>query len=324
MELHFPKSVYRLRPLAIAVALLCAAAAPISYAQADTVSDSGARAVAWLVKQQQVDGGFSNGFTKGSDVGTTADAVVALASAKTNITTVKTAAGLTPLDYLAAKVSAAKLTVGEYAKIAVAVESAGLNPGSFGGKDLLALVVAGYNDKTGVIGENVYAHSTALIALANAGATIPGKAVATLESLQYPEGGWAFMGTGSADVDTTAAAVQALIAVGMPANRGPAGRGLGYLHSLQNSDGGFPYQSPSQYGTDSNTNSTGLVAQAIIASGDQPESWAAPKGNPLSAIIVLQQPSGALAYQSTYPADNTLATIGAIQALYRYTPIHHK
>ncbi|MCL5275057.1 MAG: hypothetical protein M1434_10000 [Chloroflexi bacterium] len=324
MELHLDKTARRVRPLVAAVALFCAAAAPISIAQADTVTDSGARAVTWLAKQQQADGGFSNGFTKGSDVGTTADAVVAFAAAKANVTAVKTSAGLTPLDYLATKASSAKLTAGEYAKIAVAVESVGQNPSKFAGTNLIALIEAGYNDKTGVIGENVYAHSIALIALAKAGAIIPGKAITTLVSLQSPEGGWAFMGTGGADVDTTAAAVQALIAVGMPANSGPAGRGLGYLHSLQNVDGGFPYQSPSQYGTDSNTNSTGLVAQAIIASGDQPESWAASRGNPLSAIIILQQASGAYAYQGSFPADNTLATIGAIQALYRFTPAHQK
>ncbi len=322
METHLSVHTRRLRLLVAAAALFLATVTPIASVQADTVTSSGARALAWLVKQQQADGGFSNGFTKGSNTGTTADAVVALAAGKVDIATVKSPAGLTPLNYLASKVAAGKLTTGEYAKIAVALEASGRSPRAFGGKDLLTQIENGYNEKTGIIGENVYAHSTALIALADAGAIIPGNAITALLSLQYPTGGWAFMGSGGADVDTTAMAVQALVALGWPANTGPAGRGLGYLHGLQNSDGGFPYQSPSAYGTDSNTNSTGLVAQAIVASGDQPESWAARQGNPLSSIIVLQQASGAFAYQSAYPSDNALATIGAIQALYRYTPAH--
>jgi hypothetical protein len=37
-------------------------------------------------------------------------------------------------------------------------------------------------------------------------------------------------------------------------------------------------------------------------------------------IIVQQQPSGAFAYQGSFPSDNTMATIGAIQALYRFVP----
>jgi hypothetical protein len=306
-----------LRPTLATVAAVAILAGSFSHAQADIVTDAGARAVAWLVAQQQADGGFSNGFTKGSDLSTTADAVVALAAAQQTVAGVKSKAGKSPLDYLATAVQAKGLKVGQYAKIALAVKAAGLNPAKFGGKDLIALIQAGYNDKTGVIGDSVFIHATSVLALASAGAAVPEKALATLESFQTASGGWAFLGSGDPDVDTTATAVQALIAAGRPANSGPAGRGLGYLHSVQNEDGGYPYQTPSPYGTDTNANSTALVAQAVIASGDQPESWAAAKGNPLGAIVTLQQASGSVAYQGTYPSDNAVATIGAIQALYR-------
>jgi Prenyltransferase and squalene oxidase repeat len=309
---------HTLRPVIVAVAVICMAFAPTMIAHADIVSDSGARAVAWLASHQQADGGF-NGLSQNSDVGTTADAIVALVAANKPILSVKNNAGLTPLDYLRAQVNSSSLKTGEYSKMVLAVQASGLNPISFGGRNLIALIMSGYNNQTGVFGDTVFVHSLALIALTSAKVAVPAKAITTLESLQTPAGGWAFMGKGDPDVDTTALAVQALIAVGQPANNGAAGRGLGYLHGLQNSDGGFPYQSPSAYGTDTNANSTGLVAQAIIASGDQPESWAAAKGNPLSAIIVLQQRSGAFTYQSAYAGDNVLATVGAIQALYRIT-----
>jgi hypothetical protein len=52
-------------------------AAPIPAA-----SDNGVdAALAWLRRQQQFDGGFSNGFAAGSDIGATSDAVIAIASA---------------------------------------------------------------------------------------------------------------------------------------------------------------------------------------------------------------------------------------------------
>jgi prenyltransferase beta subunit len=307
------------KPAIAALAVMCSVIAPVAVAQADVVTDSGARATQWLVKQQMADGGFGNGFSKGSDISATADAIIAIAAADMPVSSAKNAAGLTPVDYLKSQVASASLTTGQYAKIALAVKAAGLNPQQFGGKNLQTLISAGYDAKTGIYGDTLFVHAEAILALASTGATVPTEAIAALEAKQSPVGGWAFMGSGVPDVDTTATAVQALIAAGSSAKSGAAGKGLGYLHSLQNADGGFPYQSPSAYGTDTNANSTGLVAQAIVASGDQPESWAAASGNPLSAIVVLQQPSGAFAYQSAGASDNNMATIGAIQALYRVT-----
>jgi prenyltransferase beta subunit len=306
--------------LAAAAMLSTLAAAPAAVlADAPSASGTAARAVAWLAAKQEADGGFSNGFSKGSDVGATADAVLAFSAAGKSLTAVRSRLGRTPLDFLSAQVAGKKLSAGLYAKIALAVKAAGQNPARFGGKDLTALILAGYNEKTGVIGDNVYSHALAMLTLARAGAAVPAKAGSALESFQGANGGWAFMGAGAPDVDTTAVAVQALIAIGRPTSTGPVGRGLGYLRSVQNADGGFPYQTPSDFGTDTNANSTALAAQAIIASGDQPESWAAAAGNPLSALVSLQQASGALAYQAIMPGDNLVATVGAIPALLRRT-----
>ncbi|HQZ99128.1 MAG TPA: hypothetical protein PLJ62_02930 [Thermoflexales bacterium] len=297
--------------LLTAFAVLAMAAAPANAAS-DIVTNSAGRAATWLITKQSADGGFSNGFAKGSDVSATADAVFALAgdaSAKKNVASA--------LNFLAAQVPSGKLKTGQYVKIALAAKAAGANPRAFGGKDLLAEISKATNPKTGVIGDGVFTHALAVLALARGGASVPAQALTALEALQTPAGGWAFTGAGAPDVDTTALAVQALIAAGRPSNSGAAGRGLGYLRGLQNTDGGFPYQSPSAYGTDSNANSTALVAQAIIAAGDQPESWAAAQGNPLSALVNLQQKSGAIAFQSAFADDNILATVGAIAALNR-------
>ncbi|MCS7061489.1 MAG: terpene cyclase/mutase family protein [Anaerolineae bacterium] len=290
-------------------------------ASPSSTTEAGAKAVSWLISKQERDGGFSSGFAPGSDLSATADAVLALAAAGKSITQTRSSAGRTPLDFLTAQMTRRKLSTGQVAKLALAAKAAGQNPARFGFRNLPRMILAGYNAETGVIGEHVFSHGLALIALANAGVKAPTKAITTLESLQDTSGGWAFMGSGTPDVDTTALAIQALIASGRSPKDKVIERGLGYLKSIQNDDGGFPYQNPSQYGTETNANSTALVVQALIAAGIEPEAWAAAKGNPLSALIALQQPSGSIAYQASMPGDNTLATVGAIPALYRVSLI---
>ncbi|MEO6062921.1 MAG: prenyltransferase/squalene oxidase repeat-containing protein [Thermoflexales bacterium] len=304
-----------------ALAILALAAlggSPASARAADPIATTTQRAVAWLSAKQQPDGGFGTGFSAGSDVGATADAVAALAVAGTSVRALKSASGASPLDYLAAKVAAGGLKTGQIAKAVAGLVAAGIDPRAFGGHDLVADLAAGQNPKTGIIGDNIFTHGLAMLAFARAKAPQPAGAAAALIAAQSASGGWAFTGAGAPDVDTTAQAVISLIAAGYPANSGPAGHGLSYLSGLQNVDGGFPYQSPSDYGTDSNTNSTALVILAHIASGDQPESWFRPGGyNALGNLVLAQRPSGAMPYQAAYPDENVLATIGAIPALMR-------
>jgi hypothetical protein len=315
--------IKNLRAAVLAVAIVAivvnALIAP-SAANADVVSDAGNKAADWLATKIEADGGFGTGFSKGSDIGATADAILALTATGKTVADVKSKAGRSPLDFFAHQLRLRKaISAGQYAKMALAVKSANMDPRSFNGSDLIQGVRNGYDDATGVIGDSVFTHCLGILALAQAGEAIPERAITKLESLQTTVGGWAFTGDAAADVDTTALCAQALIAGGRSASTGSVARAMGYLRSIQNADGGFPYQSPAQFGTDSNANSTALVAQAIVASGDQPESWAAAKGNPLSALIVLQQPSGAIAYQGATPDENILGTAGAVPALYRKT-----
>ncbi len=282
------------------------------------VEDTANKAADFLLTKPEADGGFGTGFSKGSDIGATADVIMALAAASKNIADIKGKSGRTPLDYFAQQMRLRKaISTGQYAKMALAVKAAGQNPRAFNGSDLVAAVAKAYNAETGVIGDSVFVHCLSMLALVRNGATVPTQAIIKLESLQSKTGGWAFAGDDKADVDTTALCGQALIAVGRDARSGSVGKAVGYLRSIQNADGGFPYQTPSQFGTDSNTNSTALVAQLIVATGDQPESWAATKGNPLGFIVSLARPSGAIAYQSAFPDDNVLASAGAIPALNR-------
>ncbi|HLB64073.1 MAG TPA: hypothetical protein VJJ46_04480, partial [Anaerolineales bacterium] len=83
------------------------------------------RAIAWLGDQQQPDGGYSNGFTSGSDVGTTADVVLAVALAG-QASSFWGAQAPHPGDYLEAQVAAGSVSgPGLSAKVALAAITLG-------------------------------------------------------------------------------------------------------------------------------------------------------------------------------------------------------
>ena len=93
---------------------------------------------------------------------------------------------------------------------------------------------------------------------------------------------------------------------------------LAYYKGIQNDDGGWPYQNPSEYGTATDANSTAVTIQAIIAAGQDPAraDWTTGAGNtPVAALEALQNESGAFAWQAAMPDDNLLATIQALPAL---------
>src|SRR5205085_6396915 len=133
-----------------------------------------------------------------------------------------------------------------------------------------------------------------------------------LNQAQLADGGWSFDGsaaTGS-DTNTTALAVQALVAAGAPGDA--TTRGIGYLKSQQNADGGFPYSKTSSFGSASDANSTALVVQALAAAGVDPRTLKQSGGDPIDALLDFQNASGAFRYQAAQSDDNDLATAQAI------------
>jgi hypothetical protein len=93
---------------------------------------------------------------------------------------------------------------------------------------------------------------------------------------------------------------------------------MDYYQAIQNEDGGWPYQNPSQYGTATDANSTAVTIQAILAAGHDPSGadWTASGGQtPVAALEALQNPSGGFSWQAAVPGDNLLATLQALPAL---------
>ncbi len=301
--------------LVLCVVVILALALP---AEAD---DPITNSLNWLKTQQQADGGFTNGFSEGSDLGTTCDVILALAAAGEDPTAWLSSAGQSPLDYLRVQVEDGLVEqVNQKAKVVLALTAAGEDASAFGGHDLLAELAAAYDEASGSFGGNTFDQALAILALAGAGQPVPEGAVQALLAAQAEDGAWALFGetaAGAGDTNTTALVLQALVAAG--AEDGVAAA-LGYLHQVQNEDGGFPYQKPSAYGTDTDANSTAVVLQALKALGEELSDWAPQGTDPRAALEALYDPaSGAFLWQAAVPGPNVLATAQAIPALAGYT-----
>ena len=274
----------------------------------------------YLATQQQADGGFTNGFSEGSDLGTTCDTVLAIAAAGQDASTWGSAAGNSPLDYLYAQVTEGAVdALGLKAKTALALLATGQDPTAFAGSDLIVDLNAAYDGGSGGYGSSVFDQALVMLTLSAAGEPVPSAAAEYLLDMQGEDGAWSLFGGAEdvGDTNTTALAIQALWATGRCDDLGDA---LAYLHAVQNDDGGFPYQNPSDYGTDTDANSTALVLQALLAAGESLDDWAPGGDGPLDALTALYDPdSGGFLWQAAVPGPNVLATAQAIPALAGYT-----
>jgi hypothetical protein len=277
--------------------------------------------LAWLKTQQQADGGFTNGFSEGSDLGTTCDVILAIAASGQDASARESDAGNSPLDYLYAQVAEGAVgTLGLKAKVVHALLATGQDPAAFSGGDLVAELNAAYDAGAGSYGETVFDHALVILALSSAGQSVADEAAQYLLDNQADDGAWALFGgteAGAGDTNTTALVIQALIATGHQEEIGDA---FAYLHGVQNDDGGFPYQSPSDYGTDTDANSTAVVLQALLAAGEPLDDWSPQGVSPLDALLALHDAdSGAFFWQAAMPGPNVLATAQAVPAVAGYT-----
>lgn len=280
-------------------------------------------AVAWILEQQLPDGGFSDGFSEGSSLGATADAVFALAAAGVDVTTVVNEDGLSPIDYLVAGVSEGGVNPASLAKVVTALSALETLPEGLAEVDFVSELLASQNEDGIYVDDaaGIYGHCLVLIAVNNAVAGDPDEVVlASLEAAdsalvraQNEDGGWGFVADSPADTNTTAVCIQALADLGTEEANAGVGKALEYLGSIQNEDGGWPYQNPSDFGTDSDANSTSLVVQALVASYVDAEAWSAELI--WDYLVGLQNESGSFSYSAAFAGDNFLATIGVVPAL---------
>jgi len=297
--------------------------APAQAAPTIDHSDAISEALAYLQTKQLPNGGLECWTPGEADDFTTIKTVIAVAAARRPISFLTSISDTTPLDYLAtravtythAETGTGKLFPGRAGMLAVAVVAGSENPYSFGGMNIINELTATYNAATGAYsttaqqGYSSGAAGTtnqlwAILGLAAAQETVPVSATDFLIGLQEADGsgGWGY-GFGG-DVDTTALALQALLASGnAEPTHAKVQEGLDFLRNAQADSGGW--ESCGALSADS----TAAAIQALVAAGYTPatESWAH-SPNPHTALTGLQAGDGSF-------SGNALGTAHAIAGL---------
>ncbi len=216
--------------------------------------------------------------------------------------------GKGPAEFLAANVDQVT-TPAIAAKAVLMAKALGLDPRSVGGVDLVAKAEAGFDSATGVYGEDAFSQSVAMIGLACSGIDVPVAASVALSDQQLADsGGWGF--GGFPDPDTTAIAIQALLATGASASDEPVARALTFLKETQGLDGGWGFD-PSE----SNVSSTAYVVQALYAAGADPASaeFTVSGVTPIAYLLSQQLPDGSFkGFDPAYGTNQVLPALAGV------------
>ncbi len=171
-----------------------------------------------------------------------------------------------------------------------------------------------FSDGKGAYDPGAVGQAWAIMALKAAGNKVPPEALTVLKGYQLETGAWnsAF----GPDNDTVGYVLQALIAGGEPASSATIQKAIDFFATQQNDDGGFPAIKPSEWGTDTNANSTASVIMGLIAVGDKPtaDKWTKSGNNPMSALLKLQTADGKIEFQPGVGSP-VMATVQAIPAI---------
>jgi energy-coupling factor transport system substrate-specific component len=277
-------------PLATVVALLAAIAGVAVAAPAARAASP----ASYLARAQNADGGFGSAAGRASAGLYTGWAVIGLAAEGYSPRALRRN-GHSPVDYIRAHSAGLASTrtpagVGSLERTILALSAAGSSSRSVAGQDLVAALARRVGRSGSVLGQtNLTAF--AILALRAAGthadALVLLRAGSWLARQQNRDGGFGFLTRGLAtDIDDTAAAVQALAALGGPSSA--LSRGASFMRNSQNADGGLPQQR----GGSSNAMSTAWAIQGFVAAGVRP-------GGPTAYLRSLVGAGGAVRYSST-------------------------
>jgi len=291
---------------AILLALLALAAMP--PAPADAAVSPSTKAVRYLERVQNRDGGLGGARGQASTQLFTGWSALGLAAARRNPRDVARKGGWAITTYLRREGSVND--TGELERTIMVLKASGLSPRRFRGRDLVAELMNRRRGDGSWQG-NVAFTAFGIFALRAAGhapgSTSVQKAAGYLEGAQNGDGGFGYAPGTVSDVDDTAAALQALAAAGRRRG-GAAGKALGYLRGVQNPDGGFGQTG----GRDSNAQSTAWAVQGLVAAGVRPGSLAR---SPLRYLIRLQRSDGHIAYSRRSDQTPVWVTAQALIAL---------
>jgi hypothetical protein len=277
----------------------------VTVARAAPSDDPPGRAAAYLVQRQSADGSWGTA----PNVADVADAAVGLVSG--GVTETALTKALTYLaDHGPAEANRATMT----ARVLLAAVAGGRDPRNFGKVDYVGRLRTYYNPSTGAYGDGTDANSYSILALVAANDPVPDKALTSLEGRQCSDGGFprATCIFGS-DVASTALAVTALVAGRVGASDPVREKAGAYLRGAQNKDGGF---GPGA-GQPTAAQPTGAVLSALVAMQQNPGAapWKKADGDPLTALVALQDGSGGLRPNATTAAPDDMVTATALPGL---------
>jgi hypothetical protein len=270
-----------------------------------TQVDPGSRAIEYLQTQQSAANGS---IPEGSSTDSVSEQyAIGAAAAGYDPKALRHGSGPSVMTYLTTQAASACATAGGCGLLIQAVVSAHLNPSSFGGVNLVAKL-KGMN-KAGVYGDGeAFTESLAIQGLVAAGQTVPAAAVHDLVAAQDSDGGWDYLlikddpnGSTNFDTSDTNSTAMVLMALNAAGTRSRNAAALAWLHTQQDSDGGFPYQA----GAGTDPDSTALVLQALLATGQNPDapSWAPGGHTPLAELIATQDADGGYTFPGSSAPD---------------------
>jgi hypothetical protein len=242
------------------LAVLVVLAPPLpARAGVPTTTDAGLAAAGWIAQQVENDPSLG--------VGSLADAIFAFAALGVGGDAAATAFAGIEANLEGYVAPGGVLAPGALAKVMLAVQVMGGDATSFGGRDLEAdlrgLIVSGGADDGRFASGGPADQALGILALSRTAGGAPPETVTWLVGVQCPSGEYSWDGTcpapGAEDPDTTALALQALLAAGETTASGAA---VTWLLALQQPSGGLP-----SFGTP-NTNSSGVGGQALRAAGE--------------------------------------------------------
>lgn len=221
------------------------------------------------------------------------------------------------VDYLADNAGEANLAT-DYARMVLTIVAANEDPTDFGGRNFLSLLQAAYDGTqigdSSLLNDDFWGAMALIAAGESPNSEIVQNSVSFIKSCQQADGGWGFDPGASwgTDVDSTSAAITALIAAGESPSSNTITNGLAFVRSTQMDNGGFESWGATNADTDS------WAIGAIVAAGQDPTnaSWTENGNTPVDDLLSFQQGDGSFYWQSDSPgAWPCQTTAWAMQAL---------
>lgn len=268
--------------------------------------------IGYLKSQQNVQGQI-NGYP-----GVSSWSAVAFASAGVDLSSISNG-GVSLLSYLESNPPADDAAPTDWERGILAITANGKNPFSFGGVNYVQKLEGFYNNSqlgsVTLLNDDIFG----LLALISSGEGASGQikqdALSFILSHQLPDGGFGWSVNESSDIDTTSAAIQALVAatntgINNPALPDALSRAKSFLISAQNANGGFGYL----VGEAPNTSTTAWATMAL-------SSMETDISTAKSYLRANQDENGSFRWQTGSPGETFTTSYSVIALSGKFWPV---